>query len=67
MKKITLSLVIAIMSLVFTEIPSAKADFCRISGIKEEGTGIVYCLGMGSSTCIVPCGGNGGGRPLPQT
>jgi hypothetical protein len=67
MKKLILSVVIVIMAFSIIGTPSANADVCRIPGIKEEGTGVVYCLGMGQSICIVPCGGDGGGRPLPQT
>lgn len=34
---------------------SQSEKVCNVPDIKEEGTGVVYCLGLGSSTCVVPC------------
>lgn len=41
----------------------AQQSYCPVKGIKEEGTGIVYCFDVGASTCYVPCDGGGGGKP----
>lgn len=44
---------------------NSQIKLCEIAGIKEEGTGIVYCIGLGSSTCVVPCSDEGGGKEPP--
>ncbi|GIV38380.1 MAG: hypothetical protein KatS3mg033_0180 [Thermonema sp.] len=44
---------------------NSQIQLCDIAGIKEEGTGIVYCIGLGSSTCVVPCSDDGGGKEPP--
>jgi len=42
----------------------SQISLCEIKGIKEEGTGKVYCLNLGESICVIPCfGDDGGGRP----
>lgn len=49
--------VIMVMTIVWFKPSEVKsqAALCESMGITEKDTGIVCCLGIGNTTCIVPC------------
>jgi hypothetical protein len=49
--------VIMVMTIVWFKPSEVKSQItvCERMGITEEKTGIVYCLGIGYTTCVVPC------------
>jgi hypothetical protein len=49
--------VIMVMTIVWfkpSEVQS-QTTYCERMGVTEKETGIVYCIGMGYTTCVVPC------------
>jgi hypothetical protein len=48
---------IALLAVVHFKPTEAKSQgaFCESYGITEKETNIVYCIGMGYTTCIIPC------------
>ncbi len=58
MKTLLKSLMITlVMSLVWfkTTDVNSQTTYCERMGVTEKDTGIVYCIGMGYTTCVVPC------------
>jgi hypothetical protein len=53
-KSAIIVMAISIVGFKFSEVKS-QTTICEKMGITERETGIVYCLGVGFTTCIVAC------------